>query len=225
MSIIWQDAGKVIKDPIEFGDLAALDTSATKTISIGHDQVTSITECGLFISPIKEDYSGSRFAAWDYDQLLWFGNNYVDFGLGVNQAYTAIGEIEDYAGLRLVDLDRIEPVDVFTGFDIEIVSGPFIGETSTVEVYDPESSFFTLTTPFSGDVTGAQYKIETTSSNFVKTRTGSSFEFPIPLLHGGGVIARNETVNIDLFMKVPQFAYAAAKLLVDFNLRFFSIED
>jgi len=223
-NIVWQDAGKVIKDPIGFGDLSALDVSTTRTITIGHDSQFSISECQLYISSITENYQGSRYATRDYDQLIWYGNNYPGFGMQIDQAYTASGLVEDYDGIRLVDLTRLEPVDIFTGSTIEILDGPFIGETTVVNDYDPDNSFFTIATPFSGDVTGATYKIDTTSTDIIKTKVGSSFEFPIPLLNKGGIIDRNETVNIDLILKVPKFSYTAAKLLVDFNLRFFSIE-
>lgn len=231
VTISWRDNGVAIQNPVNFGDLEALDTSATKTISLSHDFRQSIVECGLFISPSKIEYTGSRYPQFDYDQIIKYGTEYPGYGLGVKQTFLATGTIDDYSGDRVVDFERLETVNIFTQAAlpslvsapvIEILDGPSVGETSAITGYNSTNTFFDIEDAFSTDVTGAQYQIQLQTLDYVKHQKGTSADYPILLLNQGGIIARNESVDIELFMKVPKFPFAASKLLVDFNLTFFA---
>ena len=220
MNIIWKESGVAISGPVSFGGLHALETSVTNTITVQTDSPFLINQVGLYISPFTPPYIGGAYANKDYDQLIWYGDNYPGSGLQINQTYFATGQVGDYDGVRIIDLDRTETVDIFSGQTMEILDGLAIGETTLITAYDPVHNFFTIATPFSFNVVGANYSISVAKSDFVHTHNGSSLQYPIPLLNAGGIILPNEIVSFDLIVTMPRFLKSAANLYVDLNLSY-----
>jgi hypothetical protein len=225
MSLIWKYNNQYIFEPVYMGELEELETSSEKSIIIKHDFALPIKDCGVYISSYSGDYVGSLSPLKDYEQILWYANNYSNYGLELTQSYIAYGQIEDYSGLRLIDLDRVEETDIFTGQTLEILDGLSVGETSIIDNYDPINKLITLLTPFTNDVTNANYKIGVEDHKFFKTGVGSSKDYPILLLNKAGTIDRNEEVELKLIFKVPKFARNAANLLVNFNMNYTSTEE
>lgn len=224
MSIIWKEDSRIITEPVSFGEIEPSGLSDSKFIDVSHDLDFPIGDCGFFISPVVEGYTGARYGQWDYDQLLWIANNYTDKGLALKQTYTASGVIENASGDRVIDFSRTEPVDIFTGGTMEILDGPAIGQTRTIADYDEVNKFFTLSSAFSGAVIGYQYKIDLTTTTYIKSKQGSSLDYPILLLNKGGIIDRNETVTLELFLDLPSYPYSSNKLLVNLNLNYFETD-
>ncbi len=226
MSVVisWKESGVVVVDPVSFGELEALDVSTPKILTLQHDSSKPVVNCSLFLSPAGVDYSGSRYASRDFDQLIWYADNYPGYGLSLIQTYTVFGEVEAYDADKIVDSTRFEQTDVFAGSTLEILDGPYAGATTEIDSFNVLSTYFVPVTPFPGNVTGAKYRIVVTKEDIIKTGNGASIENPIALLNRAGSINRNEIVELQLTLSVPKFVHSASKLHTNFNMLYFPTE-
>lgn len=222
--ILWEYNQSAVKVPIIINPLEQLQESTEYEVTISHDSSKPITECGLYISPFTGDYKGTHSPQKDYERVLWLANNYPGFGLSVRQQYTASGEVDSYGTIRLVDLARIENLDIFSGEALEITSGPENGNNQEIISYDPVRKLFILGGSFFNDVTGENYQINIDKTTYFKTQQGSSETFPIPLVFAGGVIARFEKTSFKIKMSIPKFAMSAGSFYFDLNLRYTSLD-
>jgi len=182
-NLIWRYNQKVTQETIDMGALLQGELSNTKTIQIGHNSNYAIQNCELYFSPYSETYDGTSNSIKDYERLVWFGDNYPGCGVSLTQKYNVSGKIEAHSGIRITDAERFESKDIFAGYEMEILSGPSVGEKVKISEYLPESKVFILEGDFSSDVTGESYKIELVEETFLKTRSASSYHYPVPLLH------------------------------------------
>lgn len=223
-NILWEYNQSAVRVPIVIDPLEQLQSSSEYEVTISHDSAKPITECSLYISPFTGKYEGTHSPQKDYERVLWLANNYPGFGLTVRQEYTATGEIDSYSTIRLIDLARIENIDIFSGETLEITSGPENGNTQTVTSYDPLRKLFILGGSFFNDVSNENYQIKIDKETPFKTQQGSSFTYPIPLVFAGGVIGRFEKTSFKIKMNIPKFAQSAGTFYFDLNLRYTSLE-
>jgi len=224
-SIIWTYNELVVENPIELGALEHLAESSEFEIEISHDSNQEISECGFYIDPFENLYEGSFSPLKDYERLLWLANNYPGYGLSVRQEYEVTGQIDGSDGIRIIDFDREERTDVFTGASMEILSGDAVGEIAEIASYNPANQVFLLNNDFSTNVIGANYKIFINQEEFFKTGQGSTYDKMIPLIYKGGVIERLDETKIFIKLRIPKFAQSAGNFLFDFKMQFTSLEE
>ena len=222
--LIWEYNNSVIADPLELGTLEHLAESAEFDVAVSHDSTLEISDCSFYISPFTEDYEGSFSALKDFERVLWLGNNYPGYGLSLRQVYEVTGTVDGHDGIRLVDFNRAEKNDIFSGNSIEILTGPAVGESVLISNYDPLTQVMTLASDFSADVKGSDYKISIDNEDFFKVGSGADYSSAIPLIYKGGVIERFDSATIKLKLRIPKFAQSAGNFLFDLNMQFTSLE-
>jgi hypothetical protein len=224
-TIIWKFNDTVVKKAIELGSYAEQEESVEYEIELRHDSTRAITDCELYFTPYSENYEGTENAIKDFEKLIWMGNNYEDYGVCLIQEYNVTGIIDIHNGIRIFDLERFEPKDVFAGSNMDILSGAALGESIEIDSYDEQNKLFIMKSDFSTNVEGSNYEIKIRKESYLKTQNGSSFNYPIPLIYKGGVIDRLEYAPIKIKVKVPPYAIRAGKLLFDLQIKFISQED
>lgn len=224
-NLIWTYNGLVVDDAINLGGLEHLQESQVFDITIAHDSSQEISGCGFYISPYTKEYNGSFSPNKDYERLLWMANNYPGYGLSIRQIYEVTGQIDGHDGIRLIDFDREERTDIFKGSTIEILSGDAVGETAVISSYNPATQLFILSSDFSSNVIGSNYKILIDREIFFKSGQGASYDTLIPLIHKGGVIERFDQVNVSVRLRIPKFAQSAGKFLFDLKMQYTSLEE
>ena len=224
-NLIWEYNDLVISKTIDMGDLEHLAESSAFDINIRHDSNSEISECGFYLDHFSDTYEGSFTPLKDYERILWLANNYPGYGLSVRQQYEVTGQIDGHDGIRLIDYERIERTDIFSGASIDILSGDAVGESVIISEYDPNSQVFLLASDFSTSVRNANYKISIDKEQFFKTGQGSEYSTLIPLIYKGGVIERLDSVNIELKLRIPKFAQSAGNFLFDLKMQFTSLEE
>lgn len=224
-TIVWKYNELIPNQPIDIGALAQNDVSLEYEIQVSHDSNKKITECGFYISPFTGGYTGTHSPIKDYERVLWLANNYPGFGLSIRQVYKASGIINGGSNVRYIDLDRPEPRDIFAGEQLEITSGSESGHSTGIEQFDTERKIFFTENSFATDIVDHNYQVVINKEQFVKTGQGASYDSPIPLIYGGGVIDRLESTKLFLVMKIPQFAVSAGTFLFDLNMRFTSLAE
>ena len=220
IKVTFEYDNKIVRDPIEFGVFSPGQESGEFDLIIKHNSNKAIDDCKFYISPYDKIYDGSNSPKEDFDRTYWFADNYTDHGISVYQEYEVFGEIFEQESRRMIDLDRTENVDIFVGSEVEILTGPISGEKVAVESYDPSSNLFTLISDFSIPVKGENYKINVVKTDFVKTQSGTSAEYPIRLLYKGGRIDRFDSAKIKLKVKVPPYTRSAGISHLNFNIQF-----
>lgn len=222
--ILWEYNDLSIRNPLNLGALEHNQDSLEYEVVISHDSNRKISECGFYISPFSGDYNGTDSPIKDYERVLWLANNYPGHGLSIRQEYRADGDIDNYSNIRLIDLDRFENTDIFSGRNLEITSGPEDGNSVVIDSYDTSRKIFNLNNSFFSDVTGETYTVQINDEMFFRSLQGSSFVNPIPLINKGGIIERQERVTFYITMRIPKFAMSAGSFLFDLNLRFTSLD-
>ena len=224
-NLIWEYNDIVIDKPMQLGSLEHLAESSVFNVTIKHDSDQEVSECGFYLAPFEGEYNGSFYPKKDYERVLWLANNYPGYGLSVRQKYEVTGQFNAHDGVRLIDFEREERADIFSNATIQILSGDAIGETATIDSYNPLNQVFTLSSNFSTNVRGANYKITIDEEKFFKTGQGADYNTMIPLVYKGGVIERRDAVTVELKMKVPKFAQSAGTFLFDLKMQFTSLEE
>ena len=218
--VLWKYNEMSIRNPLQVMPLEHNQTSIEYEITISHDSDGEIKECAFYISPFTGDYAGTDSPIKDYERVLWLANNYPNHGLSIRQQYQANGEVQDHSNIRIIDLNRFEPTDIFTGQELEITSGPESGNSILINDYDIDRKIFFLQNSFFNNVNSETYRVVIDEESYFKSKQGSSFENPIQMIHSGGVITRQEEVTFSLKMDIPKFAQSAGSFLFDLNLRF-----
>jgi hypothetical protein len=220
IKVTFEYDSKTIRDHLVLGSLLEDQETQEFVINIRHNSNRPIRDCQFYLSPYSGIYNGSANPVEDYKRLLWYGDNYSEYGLSVEQEYTVFGEVYIQESNRMIDITRTEESDFFAGNQIEIISGPLTGEKQTIRSYDPSNNLFFLVSDFSGPVNNERYKIDIKTKYYVKSKSGSSSEFAVPLLYNGGKINRFETASIKMKLKVPPFMRAAGISLLNFNMKY-----
>jgi hypothetical protein len=223
-NLIWEYNNLVVSEPINLGALEHLSVTSEFEVKIRHDSDQEISGAGFYLSPYTERYEGSFSPIKDFERVMWLANNYPGYGLSIRQEYEVTGQIDGHDGVRIIDFERDERTDIFTGSQIEILSGPATGEIITISSYDPKTQKMTVASDFSADVKDANYKIVIDEEKFFKTGQGADFDTMIPLVYKGGVIERLDEAVIKLRLRIPKFAQSAGSFLFDFNMQFTSLE-
>lgn len=220
IKIIFEKDGGVLPEEFDFGVLAGEEETIWHDFTLKHSSNYPIKDCSFFIERVGAFYSGTNTATFDYNTLIWMADNYPGYGLSINQKYEVYGTVQRQDSLRLIDTERVEAIDIFTEEDIEILSGPSSGETRTITGYDPENGLFFLNNNFSTDVVGQTYKISIDKTDFFKTKSGSSVDYPIRLLYNAGIIPRFESVIFSLKLKLPPYFKKSAVSNIQLGLKF-----
>jgi hypothetical protein len=220
IKVTFEYDNKTIRDHLVLGSLVQDESSEEFLINIRHNSNKPIRDCALYITPYDKIYDGSNSAMSDYKRLIWFADNYVDYGFSIHQEYTVFGEVYIQESNRLIDITRLEETDFFQGSRIEILSGPLTGETQEIRSFDPQNNLFQLVGDFSGPVNGERYKVDIKKTHYIKTKVGSSSDYAIPLLHNGGKINRFESASMSLKIKIPPYMKTAGINLLNLNLKY-----
>lgn len=230
-NIRWEYLTHDMRKPIEIPVMEQGQESQEYEILISHDSSLPIKDCSVYLSPYSGNYLGTHSPLQDFERLLWFADNYPGFGLSVQQEYIARGTIDSYSAVttnvrfaRVIDLNRPEGSDIFSGETLKMVSGEETDSESIISSYDPVRKLINLSGSFFTDVTGDNYEIDIKKEDFFKSRQGSSFSNPIALLNRGGIISRFETVKIKVKLKIPPFALSAGVFYFDLNMRYTSMD-
>lgn len=202
------------------GTFSPDNESSEFDITIKHNSNRPIRDCAFYITPYDKIYDGTSSPEEDFDRAIWFGNNYEGYGISVRQKYEIFGEVFQQETQRLIDVTREEETDFFAGSDIEIVSGSITGEKVKVLSYDPNNNLFYLQQNFSIPVVGERYKMNLETVDFIKSKSGTSPNYAIPLLYNGGKIGRFESAKITLKIKVPPFMKSAGNAHLNFNMTY-----
>jgi hypothetical protein len=218
VKVIFEYNEKTIRDPLEMGSFSPDQESAEFDVIVKHNSNKPIRDCAFYITPYDNIYDGSATAREDFDRAIWFGNNYEGYGISVHQEYQISGEVFEQQAQRLIDITREEETDFFSGNEIEMLSGSIAGEKVEVLSYDPGNNLFFLQQDFSVPVVGERYKMEIETNDFIKSQSGTSPEFAIPLLYNGGKIGRFEFAKITLKIKIPPFMKSAGNAHLNFNM-------
>lgn len=224
-NLIWEYNNLIVTDTIDMGILQHSTETTEFEVKISHDSKLEISDGGFYISPYSGLYAGTASALKDYERVLWLANHYPGYGLSIRQQYEVTGEWDAHDGIRLIDFERAERTDIFTGATIEILSGAAIGETAIIESYNTGNQIFILASDFSTDVDGAGYKITIDKERFIKADQGSEYENRIPLVYKGGVIERFDQATVLLKLRIPKFAQSAGNFLFDLKMQFTSLEE
>ena len=220
ISITFKYDNKILRDPLDLGTYQALGDTGPINLLINHNSNKPILDCGIFISPYKQFYSGTASRGIDYNKLLWFADNFPGYGLFINQEFTVYGEVYRQDARRLIDVSRTEERDIFTGFEIEMLSGFSQGEKRSVISYDSVNNLFNLDNDFSAALEGDRYKMIISTEHIFKSQQGSSEDYPIPLLYNAGKIDRFEEAAITLQLKIPPFMRESGRHFFDLNLKY-----
>lgn len=220
ISITFKHDNKIIRDPHNLGVFQALGESGPVDLLINHNSNKPILDCGFFISPYQQYYSGSASSIIDYKKVLWFADNFPGYGLFIKQKLTAYGEVYRQDARRLIDVSRTEEKDIFAGFQIEMLSGYSQGEVRTIQSFDVFNSLFNLDQDFSAALEGDRFKIELNTEHVFKSQQGSSQDYLIPLLFNAGKIDRFEEAGITLELKIPPFIKESGRHFFDLNLKY-----
>jgi hypothetical protein len=220
ISITFKNDEKIIRDSFDLGTYQKLTESDSVDLKINHNSNKTITDCGIFISPHKGYYSGTGSIMSDHNKILWFADNFPGYGLYINQTFTVFGEVYRQDARRLIDITRTEDKDIFTGFEIEMMSGISNGEKRTISSYDTSNNLFNLDNDFSAALEGDRFKIVMTTEHVFKSQEGSSEDYPIPLLFNAGRIERFQEASISINLKLPPFIKEPGRHFFDFNLKY-----
>lgn len=220
VTITFKNNDKIIRDPIDIGTYTSLGDSDWIDFIISHNSNRSILDCQIFISPYKEFYSGTGSPNYDYNKVLWFADNFPGYGLFIKQDFSVYGEVYKQESKRLIDISRTEIKDIFTGSEIEMLSGFSQGEKRVITNYDPVNNLFTLDNDFSAALETDRYKISVSTEHIFKSKQGSSEEYGVPLLYNAGKINRFEEALISLKFKVPPFIKEPGKHFFNLNLKY-----
>lgn len=220
VKVTFEYDAKAIRDPLFLGEFNQDEVSQEFDILIKHNSNKPIRQCAFYTSVYDAIYDGSNSAKSDYERLIWFANNYENYGLSVRQNYTIFGEVFQQEAGRLIDVTREEETNFFTGHEIEILSGPVTGEKRTVLDYDVSNNLFYLDSDFSVPPIGERYKMDIETVDFIKSGSGTSAQTAIPLLFNGGKIDRFEEATITLKLNVPPFMKTSGINHINFNMKF-----
>lgn len=220
VSITFEYDAKAIRDPLVLGTFDQDQISQEFDILIKHNSNKPIRQCAFYTSVYDAIYDGSNSAKSDYERLIWFANNFEEYGLSVKQNYTIFGEVFQQEAARLIDVTREEETNFFTGHEIEILSGPVTGEKRTVLDYDVSNSLFFLDSDFSVPPIGERYRMDIETLDYIKSGSGTTAETAIPLLFNGGKIDRFEEARITLQLRVPPFMKTSGINHINFNMKF-----
>ncbi len=220
ISITFKNNNKILRDPLDLGQYEALGDTGPVSLLINHNSNKPIYECGFFISPLQNFYSGTESREIDYNKVLWFADNFPGYGLFIKQDFIVYGEVYRQDSRRLIDISRTEERNIFNGFEIEMLSGFSQGEKRIVTNYDTVNNMFDLNDDFSAALEGDRYKISISTEHIFKTRQGSSSDYPIPLLYSAGKIGRFEEAEIKIQLKVPPFIKESGRHFFDLNLKY-----
>lgn len=220
ISITFKNDGKIIRDPFNIGTLQELGVSDEIALGINHNSNDPIIDCGIFISPYAQYYAGTENKDIDYNKVLWFADNFPGYGLFLKQEFVVYGEVYRQDSRRLIDVSRTETKDIFTGFQIQMLSGISNGEIRTITGYDPINSLFNLDDDFTAALEGDRYKIILNTEHVFKSQQGSSENYTIPLLFNAGRINRFEQATISLQLKIPPFMKRSGRHFFDLNLKY-----
>lgn len=219
-AITFKINDRIIRDNIDLGILQKESETDFLEIKINHNSNKPIVDCGLFISPYDNYYNGTKTKEYDFEKILWFADNYPGYGLCIKQDILLYGEVYRQDSRRLVDISRKETRDIFTGSEIEMLSGFSNGEKRTVTSYDTVNNLFTLNDNFTAALEGDRYKIQITTEHIVKSKLGSSSDYPIPLLYNAGVIQRFEEASIKFKLKIPEYIKESGNHLFTLNIKY-----
>lgn len=220
ISITFKNDGKIVRDAVDLGVFQKLTESGPIDLLINHNSNKPINDCGIFISPFKGYYSGTASKNIDYNKILWFADNFPGYGLFIKQSFNAYGEVFRQDSRRLIDTSRTEEKDIFSGFEIEMLSGFSQGEKRKVVSYDVANSLFILNNDFSAALEGDRFKITTETEYVFKSQQGSSDDYVVPLLYNAGKIDRFEEASITLELKIPPFIREPGRHFFDLNLKY-----
>ena len=220
INIIFQKDGKVLGDGFDFGTLIGEQETIWHEFSISHSSNYPIKECSFFLEPIFEFYDGTNSGRFDYNTLIWMGDNYPGYGLAINQKYEVFGTIERQDSSRMIDTQRSEANDIFSGQYIEILSGPSSGETRLIQGFNKDNGLFFLSNDFSTDVVGQTYRVNIDQDVYFKTKSGSSIDYPINLLFNAGVIERFQQAAFSLKLKLPPYFKRSAISNINLGFKF-----
>jgi len=220
VNIIFEKDGGVLPGNFDFGTLIGEGETGFQDFTLKHSSNYPIKECSFFIEPIYDFYRGTNTGRFDYNTLIWMADNYPGYGLSINQKFDVFGTIERQDSSRMIDTQRQEETDIFTGEQIEILSGPSAGELRTISGFDRDNGLFFLNNDFSTDVVGQTYKISMDKTVFFKTKSGSSIDFPIAMLYQAGVIPRFEAATFSLNLKLPPYFKKSAIANLSLGFKF-----
>lgn len=220
IKVTFEHDEKILRDPLYMGTFESDQEGDVFPIWITHNSNKSVRDCGFYISEYDKIYGGSASPRNDFDKTSWFADNYESYGLSVRQKHEIFGEIYQQESGRMLDITRTEETDFFSGFYVEILSGPIAGEKRMITKYDPVNNLFILESDFSTIVKNERYKIEMETLDYVRSKNGTSAQFPIPLLYNGGKIDRFEKVLIEIQLKIPPFMKAPGISFLNLNMQY-----
>lgn len=220
ISITFKNNNKIIRDSFNLGTFQSLGETGPIEFLINHNSNKPIVDCGFFISPYKEFYSGTESSNIDYKKVLWFADNFPGYGLFIKQNLVVYGEVYRQDGRRLIDVSRTEEKNIFSNSQIEMLSGLSQGETRLVTNYDVVNNLFYLESDFTAALEGDRFKINLSNEFVFKSKQGSSQDYLIPLLFNAGKIDRFEEAKITLELKIPPFIKEAGRHFFDLNLKY-----
>jgi hypothetical protein len=223
-NILWEYNDLAVDQPFDMGAASLEEVTDTFDVKVSHDSRSRITECAFYITPYSGVYRGTDSPLKDYERVLWLADNYPGFGLSIRQKYEPTGEVDSSGEERIVDLDRTEEIDIFSNEEIEMISGQEIGNKLTILSYDIPNRIFNVDGNFQTNVDGESYLIQIDREEFFKSRNGSSFSSPIPLIFQGGVLNRGQSAEFTLQMRIPKFAQSAGTFYFDLNMRYTSLD-
>lgn len=211
---------KIIRDPLNLGTYKSLDQTDYFNFLVSHNSNLPIVDCGIFLSSYENFYPGTGSSISDYNKVLWFADNFPGYGLSIKQNFVVYGEVYRQDSKRLIDVSRTEVKDIFTGFEIEMLSGFSQGEKRKITGYDSVNNVFFLDNDFSAALVTDRYKIVLETEHIFKSQQGSSPEYSIPLLYNAGTINRFEEAPISLKLKLPPFTREPGVHFFNLNLKY-----
>ena len=217
---IFYIEGKTINDVFPLGSFCEGDQSSLIDIKIKHTSRKPIRNCKLYISEYSKDYNGTNSSKIDYDKIVNYGTNFQNYGIKVFQEYKIYGQIWSHRGDVIIDTTRLEKNDVFSGQEIEILSGASAGEKRRIKKYNVDNGIFYLENDFLTPVEGERYSITIKTEHTIKSGQGTSRENAIPLIYKAGMIDKQDEAKISFLFSVPPYAYGVGSHYFDFNLDF-----
>ena len=220
INITFEYDNKTIRDSLDLGTFGSDEGSENYLLNVRHNSNKPIRQCKFYVTPYDKIYNGSNSASDDFKKLIWYADNYENYGLSLYQEYTVLGEVYIQEAGRLIDITRTEETDFFKGSKIEILSGPLTGEKQEILGFDPQNNMFLLAGDFPGPVNGETYKIEIKKNDYIKKMSGTSPDFGIPLLFNGGKIDRFEAAPVTLRLRIPPFMKSPGISLFNLNMSY-----